>query len=91
MPITVSMQVPSAVASRSVGEKLSPFPSLSFGASVSSTAPDGTCRALVCSSPSYSDLDANAHVFLPRQPFIASTSAMARSSSRMCGPMRFIT
>ena len=37
------------------------------------------------------DLDANAHVFLPRQPYTASTSAMARSSSRMRGPMRFIT
>ena len=34
MPITVSTQVPSDVASKSVGEKLSPKPSWSLGASV---------------------------------------------------------
>ena len=52
MPITVSMHVPVAVASRSVGEKRSPRPSLSFGASVSSFAPDGPWVATVWRSPS---------------------------------------
>ena len=34
MPMIVSMQLASDVAVRSVGEKASPFPLLSFGASV---------------------------------------------------------
>ena len=41
IPIIVAIQVAKAVASKSVGEKDSPFPSLSTGASVSSLAPDG--------------------------------------------------
>ena len=40
IPIIVMMQVLNAVAIRSVGEKRSPFPSLSVGASVSRTDPD---------------------------------------------------
>ena len=41
IPIIVAIQVANAVATRSVGEKDSPFPSLSTGASVSSLAPEG--------------------------------------------------
>ena len=41
IPIVVVMQVPSAVATRSVGEKLSPFPRLSVGASVEICECDG--------------------------------------------------
>jgi len=41
IPIIVAIQVAKAVATRSVGEKDSPFPSLSTGASVSSLAPEG--------------------------------------------------
>ncbi len=41
IPIIVAIQVAKAVASKSVGEKDSPFPSLSTGASVSSLAPEG--------------------------------------------------
>ena len=41
IPIIVPIQVANAVATRSVGEKDSPFPSLSTGASVSSLAPEG--------------------------------------------------
>ena len=41
IPIIVAMQAASAVATKSVGEKDSPFPSLSTGASVSSLAPEG--------------------------------------------------
>ena len=41
IPIIVAIQVDKAVATRSVGEKDSPFPSLSTGASVSSLAPEG--------------------------------------------------
>ncbi len=42
IPIIVAIQVAKAVATRSVGEKDSPFPSLSTGASVSSLAPEGS-------------------------------------------------
>ncbi len=45
IPIIVAIQVAKAVATRSVGEKDSPFPSLSTGASVDSLAPDGPCVA----------------------------------------------
>ena len=45
IPIIVAIQVAKAVASKSVGEKDSPFPSLSTGASVSSLAPEGPCVA----------------------------------------------
>ena len=41
IPIIVAIQVAKAVASKSVGEKDSPLPSLSTGASVSSLAPEG--------------------------------------------------
>ena len=41
IPMIVAIQVAKAVASKSVGEKDSPFPSLSTGASVSSLAPEG--------------------------------------------------
>ena len=41
IPIIVTIQVANAVATRSVGEKDSPFPSLSTGASVPSLAPEG--------------------------------------------------
>jgi len=41
IPMIVAIQVANAVATRSVGEKDSPFPSLSTGASVSSLAPEG--------------------------------------------------
>ncbi len=39
---TSPMQVPSAVASKSVGEKLAPLPLLSIGASVKSVLPEGS-------------------------------------------------
>ena len=54
IPMTVKTHVPSAVATRSVGEKLSPKPSWSVGASVSNTPPEGPCRAVQCKSPLYS-------------------------------------
>ena len=41
MPMMVSMQVPRAVATRSVGEKDSPRPWLSSGASVTISVADG--------------------------------------------------
>ena len=41
IPMSVAIQVAKAVAIRSVGEKDSPLPSLSIGASVESVAPDG--------------------------------------------------
>ena len=40
IPIMVKMQLPSAEATISVGEKFSPFPLLSTGASVIITLPD---------------------------------------------------
>jgi hypothetical protein len=49
----VSMQVPRDVAARSVGENDSPRPSLSTGASVVITVPDGSCRASQRKSPKY--------------------------------------
>ena len=50
----VLMQVPSAVATKSVGEKDSPFPLLSVGASVAILAWDGPWTASQCRSPVYS-------------------------------------
>ena len=41
IPMIVAIQVAKAVATRSVGEKDSPFPSLSSGASVASLLPEG--------------------------------------------------
>jgi hypothetical protein len=52
IPMVVSMHVPRAVATRSVGEKASPFPMLSFGASVSCFSPDGPWIAEQRSDPS---------------------------------------
>jgi hypothetical protein len=51
--MVVLIQVPSAVATRSVGENASPFPLLSVGASVGSFACEGPCVAEQCKSPSY--------------------------------------
>ena len=45
------MQVPSAVATRSVGEKERPSPWLSSGASVVRVTPDGPCSASQRKSP----------------------------------------
>jgi len=52
MPRMVAMHVPSAVATRSVGEKDSPLPWLSRGASVCRVVPEGVCVARQRSSPS---------------------------------------
>ncbi len=52
IPMIVAIQVAKAVATRSVGEKDSPFPSLSTGASVESVAPDGPWVAEQRSCPS---------------------------------------
>src|SRR5215470_15981748 len=52
--MVVLMQVPSAVATRSVGENASPFPLLSAGASVASFDFDGPCIASQCRLPVYS-------------------------------------
>ena len=49
----VIMQAPRAVATRSVGEKLSPRPWLSTGASVTSVVPEGPWVARQRSPPSY--------------------------------------
>jgi hypothetical protein len=51
MPMVVNMQVPSAVATRSVGENASPRPLLSTGASVVSVIADGPCFALQRNCP----------------------------------------
>ena len=53
MPIVVTMHVPSAVATRSVGEKDSPRPWLSVGASVRSVVAEGPCAAVQRRSPRY--------------------------------------
>ena len=53
IPITVSRQVPNAVATRSVGQKSRPFPSWSRGASVRKTEPDCWWRDSVFKSPRY--------------------------------------
>ena len=52
IPIIVAIHVASAVATKSVGEKDSPFPSLSTGASVPSFAPEGPWTAEQCNCPS---------------------------------------
>src|SRR5688572_30692252 len=57
MPITVTIQVARDVAMRSVGEKRSPFPLLSTGASVSKWEPDLSCVHIVRSAPSYTTKD----------------------------------
>ena len=53
IPMIVAIQVAKAVATRSVGEKDSPLPSLSTGASVSSLASEGPWTAEQCNCPSY--------------------------------------
>jgi len=53
IPIIVNMQVPKAVATKSVGENLSPLPWLSTGASVSITVSLCKCVATVLKFPSY--------------------------------------
>ena len=53
IPITVSRQVPNAVATRSVGQNSRPFPSWSSGASVRKTEPDCWWRDSVFKSPRY--------------------------------------
>src|SRR6478735_12476774 len=57
MPITVSMQVASDVASRSVGEKRSPLPLLSVGASVSKEDWERKWVHSVLNSPLYNTED----------------------------------
>ena len=52
IPMIVAIQVANAVVTRSVGEKDSPFPSLSTGASVDSLAPEGPWVAEQRSWPS---------------------------------------
>src|ERR1019366_4987475 len=54
MAMVVAMQVAKPVATRSVGEKASPRPWLSLGASVARALPDGVCTAEQWSSPWYS-------------------------------------
>lgn len=56
IPIMVVMQLPNAVASKSVGENVSPLPLLSTGASVNKMLLDLTCVASVLRSPRYFDL-----------------------------------
>jgi hypothetical protein len=51
MPITVIIQVASDVAVRSVGEKASPRPLLSVGASVMMDCPDWRCVQVLRSAP----------------------------------------
>src|SRR5438874_12642638 len=53
IPIVVLMHVARAVATRSVGEKASPLPLLSLGASVEIFAFEGPCVASQCKSPVY--------------------------------------
>src|SRR5881227_4451585 len=53
IPMVVLMQVPRAVATRSVGENASPLPLLSVGASVAIFDCDGPCVASQCKSPVY--------------------------------------
>src|SRR6187401_1824033 len=53
IPMVVLMHVARAVATRSVGEKASPLPLLSLGASVAIFACEGPCVASQCNSPVY--------------------------------------
>src|SRR6266511_6440993 len=53
IPMVVLMHVARAVAIRSVGEKVSPLPLLSLGASVEIFACEGPCVASQCKSPVY--------------------------------------
>jgi hypothetical protein len=51
------MQLPNAVATKSVGEKASPLPWLSTGASVTILLPDDKCVAMVRKLPSYKTVE----------------------------------
>src|SRR5256714_5652755 len=53
IPMVVLIHVARAVATRSVGEKASPLPLLSVGASVGIFACEGPCVASQCKSPVY--------------------------------------
>src|SRR4051812_27559155 len=53
IPMVVLMQLPRAVATRSVGENDSPLPLLSLGASVAIFDFDGPCVASQCRPPVY--------------------------------------
>src|SRR5258707_6362330 len=53
IPMVVLMHVARSVATRSVGEKASPLPLLSLGASVEIFACEGPCVASQCKSPPY--------------------------------------
>src|SRR6266513_4079082 len=54
IPMVVLMQVPRAVATKSVGENASPLPLLSAGASVGIFDFEGPCVASQCKLPVYS-------------------------------------
>src|SRR6516164_1291445 len=53
IPMVVLMHVARAVATKSVGEKASPLPLLSLGASVEIFDCEGPCVASQCKSPAY--------------------------------------
>jgi hypothetical protein len=53
IPIIVTIQLPKAAQTKSVGEKDSPFPLLSKGASVNSAFPERTWVAWVLKFPKY--------------------------------------
>ncbi len=67
IPTTVMAQTPKEVASRSVGEKASPLPWLSIGASVIKVCPDLTCVASVRKSPVYITLEVSMGKCLSRK------------------------
>src|ERR1700730_12631564 len=73
-PIVVLMQVPSAVATRSVGENASPLPLLSVGASVAIVDCDGPCVASQCRSPVYLISTLTMLNYAARFQFVMSTS-----------------
>ena len=56
MPINVIIQLESAAQTVSVGEKASPFPLLSTGASVINFLPEAECVFSVLNSPKYDPL-----------------------------------
>ena len=51
IPMIETIQLPNAVATKSVGEKASPLPWLSVGASVRISVPDCKCIQTVLNSP----------------------------------------
>src|SRR4029077_3673775 len=78
IPMVVLMQVPRAVATRSVGENASPLPLLSAGASVASFACDGPCVASQWRSP----------VYLIEILTMADYPARTTASQHLCHPER---